>query len=155
MATHLRKQAIPLIFLADDDEDDIFLFREAMTGTGLRYNLRVEMDGDRLMYGLTEIYPVKPDVIFLDINMPKKNGFEVLQQIKSSYLSAVPVFLLSTAENDFYIDTARRLGATGYLSKPQLQLLYSRTLSDVLSINWAGKKPYDFYIHLDHSLARN
>jgi CheY-like chemotaxis protein len=155
MATNLRKQEVPLIFLADDDEDDILLFKEAVVGTGLNFKLCVEMDGARLMYALTEIYPLKPDFIFLDINMPKKNGFEVLQQLSGSYLQDVPVFLLSTAENDFYLDTARRLGATGFLSKPTLLSLYSRTLAQVISVNWAGKKPYDFYVHLSNSLVRS
>jgi CheY-like chemotaxis protein len=155
MATNHKKQDALLIFLADDDEDDILLFKEAVAGTGLGFKLCIEMDGARLMYALTEIYPLKPDFIFLDINMPKKNGFEVLQHIRGSYLSDVPVFLLSTAENDFYLDTARRLGATGFLSKPALMTLYSRALGEVMSVNWAVSKPNEFYAHLEHSLVRD
>ncbi len=77
----------------------------------------------------------QPEVIFLDINMPGEDGFEVLAQLKQDpYFQAVPVvFILSNSDNPNDMDNARRLGATDYLVKPTSPRAFVGILRKVLS----------------------
>jgi CheY-like chemotaxis protein len=72
MVYKLHRAKPTVIFLAEDDEDDIFLFQEAMVDTGIKYELHISRDGNELMQALEQFYPAEPDIIFMDINMPKK-----------------------------------------------------------------------------------
>jgi CheY-like chemotaxis protein len=105
------------ILLADDDKDDRFFFGLALKGIPFPTQLTTVEDGERLMAHLKNSDSL-PDVLFLDLNMPKKNGFECLSEIKlDPELSPLPVIIYSTAAND---NTARVLyeaGAHYYVSK--------------------------------------
>ena len=70
------------ILLADDDKDDRFLFREALSELPLFTNLETVHDGEQLMNYLNEHSDSLPHVLFLDLNMPRINGFECLSEIK-------------------------------------------------------------------------
>src|SRR5436190_20290480 len=86
------------ILLADDDKDDCFLFREALSELPVPTNLVTVHDGEQLMSYLTEHAKDLPDVLFLDLNMPRKNGFECLTEIKhTDTLKDLPVIMFSTS----------------------------------------------------------
>ncbi|MBC7689233.1 MAG: response regulator [Aquabacterium sp.] len=71
------------IILAEDDEDDRFLFKLALDGLPISYTLEVVNDGEQLMQFLHDCASENlPDVLFLDLNMPRKNGFQCLSEIK-------------------------------------------------------------------------
>lgn len=137
-----------VIFLAEDDQDDIFLFQTALSDLRLGHQLLVFENGQLLLDAFKMGSFEKPDIVFLDINMPLKTGLETLVDIRSRISRQLPVFLLSTAQDSVNVETARRSGATGYLSKPDAIEELSEMLSKVLSVNWQKRSMDDFYVHL-------
>ena len=106
------------IFLADDDDDDTFLFREALDQIQIQVRLEVAENGMELMHSLKSNRAI-PDVIFLDMNMPVKNGLECLQEIRNSdNLKQVPVVILSTSIAKYLLESAHKAGANLYIQKP-------------------------------------
>lgn len=105
------------ILLADDDTADCLLFKEALDELPLNTNLTTVYNGEQL---LEELENNKlPDVLFLDLNMPRKNGFVALGQIKrSTQLQNIPVVVFSTASDMESIKKVYRDAAHYYISKP-------------------------------------
>ena len=88
------------IFLAEDDPDDRSFFEDALNALALQTVLVISEDGEELMTALEETVPPQPFVIFLDLNMPRKNGFECLKEIRESdKLKDIPVVVLSTSDH--------------------------------------------------------
>jgi CheY-like chemotaxis protein len=107
-----------VLFIVDDDEDDINLFVEAVNEIDKSMGCFKAKNGEDALARLEEL-EMLPDVIFLDLNMPKMNGRETLERLKSSEkFKNIPVVIYSTsnAEQD-KIDT-KNLGASDYLTKP-------------------------------------
>lgn len=142
------RQTDPLIFLAEDDHDDIFLFERALESLGFRCTLSVFGNGQEVIDALKTTAPKVPDMVFLDINMPVQTGLECLMMIREHYSKTMPVFLFSTAQDRLTVEQARKLGATGYLSKPTSEEDLASLLSHVLAIDWASRSENDFYVHL-------
>ena len=107
------------ILLADDDTDDCTFFQEAVEDLKLSAQLTVARDGVELMQQLTSKEKELPDVLFLDINMPRKNGHECLLEIKASKkLKELPVVMFSTSNSLDKINMLFKLGAHVYILKP-------------------------------------
>jgi CheY-like chemotaxis protein len=107
------------ILYADDDEDDRVLFQQALKEAHTVAELTTVADGDKLMKYLAQGDGQHPDIIFLDINMPFKNGKECLQEIRSNpKLSEVPVVMFSTSAHKEDIEETYSNGANLYVSKP-------------------------------------
>jgi CheY-like chemotaxis protein len=105
------------IILADDDEDDRELFEEALSDIHPNAVLTTAKDGEELMFFLKNYH--KPDLVFLDLNMPRKNGKECLQEIKKNHeLQKVPVIIYSTSVNPADIEDTFSLGAILFFKKP-------------------------------------
>ena len=106
------------ILLADDDKDDRYFFRKALGSLPVKYKLDTVTDGEELMSYLSENYGNLPDVIFLDINMPRKNGIECLAEIKQNKrFMPVPVVIYSTSAFDSVAASLYSKGAHYYLQK--------------------------------------
>lgn len=106
------------ILLAEDDPDDRKFFEEALEEIPFAVELSTVADGAELIQWLAE-KRTAPDFLFLDLNMPKKNGFECLKEIKQYFhLNSFPVIVLSTAANPKDIDALYENGAQYYLRKP-------------------------------------
>lgn len=106
------------ILLADDDDDDTSLFQEALEQVPTKTRLDVAENGMELMSILGQLQ-TKPDLIFLDMNMPVKNGMECLTEIRnSSSYKDIPVVILSTSIADYLIQSAYHAGANLYIQKP-------------------------------------
>jgi DNA-binding NarL/FixJ family response regulator len=105
-------------------------------------------NGQELYDALKVTGAAAPDIIFLDINMPVQNGLECLSNIRKHYSKVLPVFLFSTAQDRLTVEEARKLGATGYLSKPSSMEDLSGLLANVLAISWRTRSANDFYVHL-------
>ena len=138
---------LPMIFLVEDDEDDIILFQEAIENT--HYELCIFKDCHALVQALAELFPLGPSIIFLDINMPKKNGFECLIQIQALFAPLPPVFFLSNYTSNRSVDIARKLGAAGYLAKQSSFLRFTALITGILLKDWTGLTKRDFYIQLN------
>ena len=106
------------ILLADDDKDDCELFSSAINDCGLSISLSFVHDGEALILGL-QTCNILPDIIFLDLNMPLKNGFDALKEIKADpRLSALHVICLSTSMDKRTIEKVYEAGAIHYIRKP-------------------------------------
>ena len=106
------------IFLAEDDQDDSLLFCEAVTELATDATVTVAGDGVSFMSRLKRSEKT-PDIIFLDINMPLKNGLECLNDIRADRdYDEVPVVLLSTSTDQLLLDSAYNAGANLYIQKP-------------------------------------
>ncbi|MCB1931907.1 MAG: response regulator [Candidatus Accumulibacter sp.] len=113
-----------VILLAEDEPADAHLVRLALTENGVQADLQHVVDGrEALDYlhqeGRRFATAVRPDLILLDLNMPRMNGREVLAAIKGDpALCDIPIVVLSTSEVDRDIRDTYRLGAAGYITKP-------------------------------------
>jgi CheY-like chemotaxis protein len=129
-------QPLRTIFLAEDDEDDCLIFLSALQE--LRYNLEivVSRNGEELMMNLEKRTPPTPYVLFLDLNMPMKNGFDCLIEIKKiDKLKDLPIVVLSTSTDLKDITKAYNLGANYYLPKPSTILKLVEGLKKVLQFD--------------------
>lgn len=111
------------ILLVEDDLGDIRLTQEAFKEGTVPQNLEYVMDGDEAILYLTKqgdyAEAKRPNLILLDLNLPKKDGREVLQFIKSNDdLRKIPVIILSTSNAKTDIDGAYNLFANSYITKP-------------------------------------
>lgn len=111
------------ILLVEDDPGDVFLIREAMKNSVFRFDIRVADNGEKALDYLyrrsAHAGAERPDLIVLDLNLPRINGLEVLREIKSvPELNTIPVIVLTTSKNEADASLCRELGASGFLSKP-------------------------------------
>ena len=107
------------ILLADDDTDDCIFFKEALQALPILTNLIAVHDGEELMKYLTEKSAQLPHVLFLDLNMPRKNGFECLSEIKhNEKLKDLPVIIFSTSNSQDKMNILFKNGADVYIRKP-------------------------------------
>jgi CheY-like chemotaxis protein len=110
------------IILVEDNPADILLLREALASHQVKSAIFIAHDGDEAIRFLDEIdrTPLPcPDMIILDLNLPRKSGFEVLQRVRSSAkCSKKPVVILSSSEAARDREQAARLGASCYIRKP-------------------------------------
>lgn len=115
------KKRYSILLLADDDKDDCLLFEDALAELPITADLTIVHDGEQLMQLLEEetIAPPPPHVLFLDLNMPRKNGFECLEEIKrDDKLKLLPVIIFSTSFNEDAINRLYDQGAHYYIRKP-------------------------------------
>ncbi len=115
-----------LILMAEDDADDRLLVKDALSECGLADNLRFVEDGEDLMDYLlrrgkhagVEASP-RPGLILLDLNMPRKDGREVLREIRAHpELRRIPVIAFTTSKADTDISSLYDLGANSFICKP-------------------------------------
>lgn len=125
------------IFLVDDDEDDCLLFEDALREVCDTTELRTANDGIELMDILENKMPPTPDVIFLDLNMPKKNGFECLTEIRNDRkFKDIPVVIFSTSGEEETINRLYNEGANFYIKKPGSFPKLKMAIQHILSIDW-------------------
>ncbi len=110
------------ILLVEDNEGDVILTKEALEETKVLYSIDVAIDGDIAIDILNKtgefINCKTPDLIFLDINLPKKNGHEVLKFIKSTNrLKHIPVVMLTTSSYEKDINQAYQNYANCFITK--------------------------------------
>lgn len=125
------------IMLADDDEDDILFFTDALDELKINTQVNSFKDGEELMNYLNRDDARMPNVLFLDLNMPKKTGIECLAEIKASKkMSDIAVAIYSTSASDEDIERTFVLGANIYIKKPSDFNKLKKVLSEVVALNW-------------------
>jgi CheY-like chemotaxis protein len=120
------------VLLADDDNDDCNFFKQALNESPLFTNLTIVHDGEQLMR-LLSTKPL-PHVLFLDLNMPRKSGFECLIEIKlNEKLRQLPVIIFSTSFQQDIVNLFYKQGAQYCIRKPsefsELQRVIHRALT--------------------------
>lgn len=124
------------IFLADDDEDDREFFEFACNEVDAEIQLRHFENGQLLIEHLEKNIPY-PDTVFLDINMPKMDGFQCLSTIrKSEKFKDLCVIMYSTSNNEADINKCYALGADGFVQKPYSFAELKTILEKVFVTNW-------------------
>lgn len=134
------------VLLAEDEGNDVFLMQRAIRKMNGPVKLQAVLDGEEAIeylsgehkYADRDRYPI-PELILLDIKMPRKTGFDVLEWLKNDVtLPHIPVVMLTSSKVKTDMDRARELGAHAYLIKPlpfnELQELLTRT-EEFLGIN--------------------
>lgn len=107
------------ILLADDDYGDCLLFKDALEELPVSAQLTIVHNGEEVIEELTKKGNMLPDVLFLDLNMPRKNGFATLGAIKrSNELQNLPVIVFSTSSDPKMIKNVFRDAAHYYICKP-------------------------------------
>lgn len=135
MAPKNEKALKPItILMADDDEDDLMLTRDAFLENRFGNELKFVRNGEELMDYLNHrgVYNAEnaplPDIILLDLNMPRKDGRESLKEIKSSSkFKSIPVVILTTSKADEDVLKSYELGVNSFITKPV-------TFSDMIRI---------------------
>lgn len=111
------------ILLVEDNPADVRMMREALFLAEIRHNLAVVTDGEEALLYLTRQYPyggsTRPDVVVLDIKLPKISGHEVLHAIRENpELRTLPVMMLTSSAAPQDRNNSERLQATHYATKP-------------------------------------
>jgi CheY-like chemotaxis protein len=139
------------ILLADDDEDDCVLFKDALAESFRDIQIDCAKNGNQLMEMLSEDSQL-PDIIFLDVNMPLKNGFECLKEIRDNRrLRQMPVIIFSTSVLPWAVDVAYELKADFYVKKPDTFSKLKEVLQKILSSDWKSNgqdSKNDFLINI-------
>jgi chemotaxis family two-component system response regulator Rcp1 len=108
------------IFLAEDHFPDVTLIKEALRHAGLSFEIEHAKDGALAIQALLALDAIsRPDLIIVDLNLPKKTGFDVLAALpRNPALAKVPVIVLTSSNSEHDRQRAVDLGATAFLSKP-------------------------------------
>ena len=145
------------ILLADDDVDDCQFFKEALETMPVLAELTAVHDGEQLMYLLTHETKKLPDILFLDLNMPRKNGFECLTEIKQNKkLKDLPVVIFSTSFEQEVVNLLYDNGAHFFIRKPsefasfKKIILYTLTLIMLENVSKPTKE--NFVLTLENSV---
>jgi len=103
----------------DDDSDDHIFLNQFLASSQLNTLVIDAYDGDEaIQYLHAADDAALPSLIVLDLNMPKRNGHEVLKYLKSSRFASIPVVIFSTSHSEKDQEISNRLGAVSYLQKP-------------------------------------
>lgn len=125
------------IALADDDEDDRMFFTDAFEDLKIQSKVSTFNDGVYLMDYLNSEDAILPNVLFLDLNMPRKSGIECLQEIKlNPKFKDIAIAIYSTSASEEDIENTFVQGANIYIKKPSDFKTLKKVLSDVVTINW-------------------
>ena len=120
----MNTPAPPLhILLAEDDERDILVTRRAIQKAGVHADLTVLRDGQEVVDYILRSQEIdessKPDLLLVDISLPRLGGMDILAQLKQSSATAhLPIIILTTSNRQEDIQTAYALGANTYIVKP-------------------------------------
>lgn len=132
------------IFYADDDDDDLMFFNEAVDRISdeavNEIRLHVHKNGETLIENIKKSKS-KNGVVFLDINMPLKSGFQLLEEIrKEPEIRHFPVIMYSTGSNQDYIEKSITLEADFYVIKPYEFGKLVQMITDFAKMNWENQK---------------
>jgi CheY-like chemotaxis protein len=122
------------IFFGDDDQEDIDFFKRAINETSEEIKITIAKDGLELLQFLDVVIP---DLIFLDLNMPRMNGVDCLKEIRNRLTcKEVPVIIYSTTAEKSHIEITYALGANMYIQKPPNYGKIKDQLKQTLSLSF-------------------
>lgn len=125
------------ILLVDDDQDDRSIFSDALSELKMETSLTLLEDGRDLVGYLEDTKNKRPDILFLDLNMPYKSGVECLKEIRAiEKFRNLSVAIYSTSNSEKDMEDTFINGANIYIRKPNDFTQLKKVLTEVLSINW-------------------
>jgi CheY-like chemotaxis protein len=134
--TNNTTKGVRSIILAEDDIDDQNIFQIALQEVDPAINLDFVSNGKELSTLLQEM---KPDLLFLDLEMPYKNGLECLVEIRDNpLLMNLPVVVFSSTTKPSNIQTAYEMGAHLFFIKPPVYQDYLSSIRAILQLNWTN-----------------
>ncbi len=142
-----------LILLADDDEGDRFLFKEAFLELKIKTIVETVNNGVELMQWLNEKHEHLPHLLLLHLNMPRKNGLQCLKEIRSNEkLKNISVAIYSTSDNEKDMEETFRNGANVYITKPSdfniLKQVLEKAVMAAYQYQQVGMKKENFLLKL-------
>jgi two-component system response regulator len=124
------------ILLGEDNPGDVYIVRSSLTDSQIDHNFYQVDDGEAVMaylhqeQGYQNVSP--PDLILLDLNLPKKNGFEVLKEIKADLkLRTIPVVILTSSNTEKDILRSYQLCANSYIVKPSDYFVFFQAIKSI------------------------
>lgn len=130
------------ILLAEDDDDDSDFFQDAVSEIPVKAKVIRVKDGIELMKELQHEESL-PDLLFLDINMPRKNGFQCLTEIRESEKhKGLPVIIFSTSSASDIISYMFNAGANGFIIKPNDFNKWKTIIEKTIKLDWKKSKPH-------------
>jgi CheY-like chemotaxis protein len=134
------------IFLAEDDSDDQDIFLQAIRDITTAVSVKVFSDGMALMDALASGSAL-PDILFLDLNMPGKSGFDCLAEIKcDALLKKIHVIILSTSTHPQNVDYCFRYGASFYAVKPPDYRTLTKLIKKAIGHDWNAEISKDDFL---------
>ncbi|MES2702812.1 MAG: response regulator [Bacteroidota bacterium] len=113
------------IVIVENDEDEQLFMREGFVASGLFDILAIVRNGNELMNWLGANKGTLPHIILSDLNMPGKNGYDIIEEITASEeYKQIPVIITSTSSTQSLIDKCLEMGAAHYLIKPEVFIDY-------------------------------
>ena len=131
----VRNEIVPLnILLVEDDEVDIMNVQRSFRKNKVKHRLRIANNGLQALDMLGELAAPLPQVILLDINMPRMGGLEFLRELRSDpRLHSIAVFIMSTSDNPIDKETAYRYNVAGYIVKPLSAEKFNQAISRLVA----------------------
>lgn len=130
----VSQESVTQVLIAEDDDDDYYIFSVAIAETSFRVMLSRAEDGETLLKILEDN---TPDILFLDLLMPCKDGKECLREIRASRkYDNMPVIIYSSLSDLTTIDYCFREGSNLYAVKPNSIFQLKTILERILTINW-------------------
>lgn len=122
------------ILLIEDDQDDIDLMQDTLADNGVDFTMEVIKQGDKVIPYL-EMCKNFPDIILLDLNLPKMHGREILERIRSTTdFKNIPVVILTTSSSREDVQFCLKAGASAYLTKPSTVEGFNETIAAILEL---------------------
>lgn len=122
------------ILLVEDDPDDVELMQEALKDNNIDFQLQSISQGDHVIPHL-QLCKIFPEIIVLDLNLPKLHGREVLSRLKESDLfKDIPVVILTTSSSSMEREYCLNAGAASFISKPSTVDGFNHTVAKIVSI---------------------
>ena len=122
------------ILLVEDDQDDVELMQDALRDNGIKFSMEVVKQGDKVIPFL-KLCKNFPNIILLDLNLPKMHGREILSRIKlSEDFKHIPVAILSTSSSKSEQEFCLSAGAIKFLTKPTSVDGFNKTIQSIMEI---------------------
>ena len=123
------------ILLVDDDVDDQLYFRDAINEISPEAHCEIANNGKEALVQIE--VPPPPDLIFLDLNMPIMNGYELLSTLKKSpRFKDIPVVIVTTSKNNNDIEQSQKLGANLFFTKPSNFAILCNKLRTIVNLEF-------------------
>lgn len=135
----MSRQNQHIVAITDDDVDDREIFLDACSAAKTDIQVLLFESGDELLRHLKAPETQNPAILFLDINMPKVNGFECLSRIRAiRVLQELCVIMYSTSVSQADVSKAKKLGADGFLQKPSNYSVLLKSIEKILETDWSN-----------------